>query len=106
MKLSRMEKKLQKSLAGAKPRNPTKAEKEEFQGAAVNTLRQIKRVDAFKSIRNELHLSQAGMAEALQVSKRTVESWEGRKREIPEPMLVLAELLRDVPAVRKRLLAA
>jgi DNA-binding transcriptional regulator YiaG len=51
-------------------------------------------------------MTQKAMADVLQVSKRTVESWESGVRNIPEPMMVLTELLRDVPAVRKRLMAA
>jgi DNA-binding XRE family transcriptional regulator len=58
-----------------------------------------------KSIRAELDLTQAEMAKALHVSPRSIQGWE-IGRPIPEPVLVLAELLHDVPAVRKRLLAA
>lgn len=58
-----------------------------------------------KSIRAELDLTQAEMAKALHVSPRSIQGWE-IGRPIPEPVLVLAELLHDFPAVRKRLLAA
>lgn len=108
MKLNKTEKRIQKDFKEGKYREValTKKERQEIQEAAANTLRQVKRVEAFKKIRDSLDLSQAGMAAALQVSKRTVESWESLRREIPEPMMVLAELLRDLPAVRRRLLAA
>lgn len=108
MKATRAEKRIQKDFREGKFREValSKKERKEIQEAAAGTLRQLKRLEAFKRIREHLGLSQAGMAAALQVSKRTVESWEGRRREIPEPMMVLAELLRDLPAVRKRLLAA
>lgn len=108
MKLTKTEKRVQKDFKDGKYRDAglSKKERQEIQEAAANTLRQLKRIDAFRRIRESLGLSQASMASALQVSKRTVESWEGHRREIPEPMLVLAELLRDLPAVRRRLLAA
>lgn len=108
MKLTKTERRIQKDFQEGKYREVplTKKERKEIQEAAAHTLRQLKRIEAFKRIREHLDLSQAAMAAALQVSKRTVESWEGHRREIPEPMMVLAELLRDLPAVRRRLLAA
>lgn len=108
MKMTKMEKRIQKDIKDGKYREValSKKERNDFQGAAAHTLRRLKRIDSFRKIRESLGLSQSDMAAALQVSKRTVESWEGQRREIPEPMMVLAELLRDLPAVRKRLLAA
>jgi DNA-binding transcriptional regulator YiaG len=64
------------------------------------------RTEAFKKIRVELKLSQPAMAKALHIGTATVRNWEYSRRTIPEPMLILAELLRDIPAVRKRLMAA
>lgn len=108
MKMTKMEKRIQKDLKDGRYKEIplSKKERQEFQEAAVATLRQLKRIESFKKIRESLGLSQGDMATALQVSKRTVESWEGHRREIPEPMMILAELLRDLPAVRRRLLAA
>jgi DNA-binding transcriptional regulator YiaG len=59
----------------------------------------------FKSMRSELGLSQSEMATALHVSTKTVQGWE-IGNPIPDPLFILAELIHDLPAVRKRLLAA
>ena len=64
------------------------------------------RTEAFKKIRVEIGLSQPAMAKALHIGTATVRNWEYSRRMIPEAMLILAELLRDVPAVRKRLMGA
>jgi DNA-binding transcriptional regulator YiaG len=64
------------------------------------------RTNLFIKIRSDLDLSQPAMAAALHVSPATVRNWEYGRRLIPEAMLILAELLRDVPAVRRRLMAA
>lgn len=64
------------------------------------------RAVAFKKIRVDLKMSQPEMAKAMHVGTAAVRNWEYGRRLIPEAMLILAELLRDVPAVRRRLLAA
>jgi DNA-binding transcriptional regulator YiaG len=61
---------------------------------------------AFKKIRVELGFSQPEMAKAMHVGTATVRNWEYGRRAVPEAMLILAELLRDMPAVRRRLMAA
>jgi DNA-binding transcriptional regulator YiaG len=63
------------------------------------------RLIRFKAIRADLGLSQSGMAAVLHVATKTLQGWEIGKP-IPEPVLILAELIHDMPAVRKRLLAA
>lgn len=63
------------------------------------------RREHFKGLRADLGLTQTRMAEALRVSVNTLKGWEGGKP-IPEVAFVLAELLHDIPAVRKRLLVA
>ncbi|MEO6096789.1 MAG: helix-turn-helix domain-containing protein, partial [Fibrobacteria bacterium] len=63
------------------------------------------RLDHFKAIRAELGLSQAGMAKVLRVATKTLQGWEIGKP-IPEPVFMLMELIHEMPAVRKRLLAA
>lgn len=65
-----------------------------------------RRTEAFKKIRLGLDLSQPEMAKAMHVGTATVRNWEYGRRMIPEAMLILAELLRDMPAVRRRLMAA
>lgn len=66
----------------------------------------VQRSEAFKKIRSDLKLSQPEMAKAMHVTTGAVRSWEYGRRLIPEAMLILAELLRDMPAVRRRLMAA
>ena len=49
-----------------------------------------------KSLRKQLGLSQAELAEALQVqSDRTVRKWEAGERDIPGPAQVLLRLWTD-----------
>ncbi len=59
----------------------------------------------FKTMRTDLGLSQSEMASALHVSTKSVQGWE-IGNPIPEPILILTQLLHDLPEVRKRLLAA
>lgn len=59
----------------------------------------------FKSMRADLGLTQDRMAAAMRVSVNTLKGWEAGKP-IPAIAFVLAELLHDIPGVRKRLLAA
>ncbi len=59
----------------------------------------------FKKMRADLGLSQSEMAAALHVSTKTIQGWE-IGNPIPEPLIILTELFHDLPAVRKRLLAA
>lgn len=63
------------------------------------------RREYFKTLRADLGLTQTRMAEALRVSVNTLKGWEAGKP-MPEVAFVLAELLHDIPAVRKRLLVA
>lgn len=64
------------------------------------------KMQLFKSIRLRIGLTRDEIAAALHVSPRTVEGWEVGRRIIPEPVFILVQLLHDVPAVKKRLLAA
>jgi DNA-binding transcriptional regulator YiaG len=62
---------------------------------------------ALKSIRaKELKMSQSQLAKVIHVSPRTLQGWEIGKSSAPEPVVLLLELMRDIPAVRKRLAAA
>ena len=63
------------------------------------------RLNLFKSLRADLKLSQSEMATALHVSTKSIQGWE-IGNPIPEPILILTQLLHDLPEVRKRLLAA
>lgn len=54
-----------------------------------------------KSLRHALGLSADGFARLAHVaSGRTVRRWEDGSQDIPGPVVVLAEALRDSPAVR------
>jgi DNA-binding transcriptional regulator YiaG len=54
-----------------------------------------------KSIRQSLGLSAEAFAKLVRVSNgRTVRYWESGDRDIPGPVIVIAEGLRDSPAVR------
>ena len=59
----------------------------------------------FKAVRAELGLSQSGMAKVLRVATKTLQGWEIGKP-IPDPVFILVELIHEIPAVRKKLLAA
>jgi DNA-binding transcriptional regulator YiaG len=58
---------------------------------------------ALKLIREELGLSQGIFAKVIRTSARTLQGWEAGKN-VPTPVLVLVELLRDSEDVRKRLM--
>ena len=63
----------------------------------------IKRAESFKKIRAEMDLSQPEIAQLLHVGPGTVKGWEIARRAIPENVMVLATLAKEMPAVRKRL---
>ena len=65
----------------------------------------LKRLARFKAMRADLGVTQAQMAAALHVALKTLQGWEIGKP-IPEVAYVLAEVLHDVPAVRRKLLVA
>lgn len=75
----------------------------EESGPEANARRE--RTARFKAMRADLGLTQAELAAAIHVSKKTLQGWEIGKP-IPDTPFILAELLHDLPAVRKRLLAA
>lgn len=55
-----------------------------------------------KSARHALGLSAEGFARLVGVaSGRTVRRWEDGSQDIPGPVVVLTEALRDSPAVRR-----
>lgn len=63
----------------------------------------LQRAQAFKAIRAELELSQPKFARLLHAGPAAVQQWESGRRSIPAPVFALAELAREMPAVRKRL---
>jgi DNA-binding transcriptional regulator YiaG len=63
------------------------------------------RAEKLKEIRaGKLKVSQSEFAKALHVSVRTLQGWEIGKSLPPEPVMVLIELIHDMPEVRGRLL--
>ena len=61
---------------------------------------------ALKSARAALGLTQGGLAEALGVSRRTVEQWECGGRNIPEPLARVIRLVSTDPELLRRYCAA
>lgn len=58
--------------------------------------------EELKSIRQSLGLSAEAFAKMVRVeSGRTVRRWEGADRDIPGPVIVIAEALRDSRSVRR-----
>jgi DNA-binding transcriptional regulator YiaG len=63
----------------------------------------LQRAQAFKGIRADLELSQSQFARLLHAGAAAVQQWEQGRRAIPDPVLALAELARDIPQARRRL---
>jgi DNA-binding transcriptional regulator YiaG len=56
------------------------------------------RAEKLKDIRaRKLKVSQSALAKALHVSVRTLQGWEIGKSLPPEPVMLLVELINDVP---------
>jgi DNA-binding transcriptional regulator YiaG len=62
--------------------------------------------DLQKFRRNDLDLSQKGLADCLGVSVRTVQGWEIGKSKPMEPIVRLIKLFKFIPAVKKLLCPA
>jgi len=63
------------------------------------------RAEKLKELRSrKLKVSQSELANALHVSVRTLQGWEIGKSLPPEPVMLLIELIDDMPEVRGRLL--
>ncbi len=63
------------------------------------------RAAQLKELRSKkLRVSQSELAKALHVSVRTLQGWEIGKGLPPEPVMVLIELMIDIPEVKMRLL--
>ena len=58
----------------------------------------------FKRIRKKLRLHQDELAEVLDIaSDRTLRRWEAGQQDIPGPVMLLMELMAEVPEVREYL---
>jgi DNA-binding transcriptional regulator YiaG len=62
----------------------------------------IKRLKALR--KQELGLTQKALATAVGANLRTLQDWEMGRSTMPKSVEILLELMRDIPAVRKRLL--
>lgn len=62
-----------------------------------------KRLQAIR--KEELGLTQKAFAEAVGANIRTLQDWETGRSPMPKPVEKLLDLMRAIPAVRKRLLA-
>jgi len=77
-------------------------------GMRYETIEEIRhaRAEALKRIRSgALKLSQAQLAHAINVNVRTLQGWEIGKSPAPGPVMVLLQLMRDMPEVKKALLS-
>ena len=63
------------------------------------------RAQRLKEMRkNELSLTQKGLAEAVGVNLRTLQDWELGRSPMPRPVEILMDLMKRMPSVKKRLL--
>ena len=53
--------------------------------------------EEIKRIRNKLALTQAGFAQLVNVSQKTVERWESEKRPVTGPIVTLIKILSEYP---------
>lgn len=56
-----------------------------------------------KDIRKKLNLSQAGFADFVNVSKKTVERWESGKETVSGPIVTLIHMLREYPEFEQKM---
>jgi DNA-binding transcriptional regulator YiaG len=63
-----------------------------------------KRLQAIR--KEELGLTQKALAEAVGANLRTLQDWEMGRSPMPKPVEKLLNLMREMPSVRKKLLAA
>lgn len=67
---------------------------------------QLFRAKRLKTIRKEeLGLTQKVFAEAVGVKLRTLQDWELGRSHMAKPVEILMTLMRDIPTVKKKLLA-
>jgi DNA-binding transcriptional regulator YiaG len=72
----------------------------------IEDLRKEK-ADKIKEIRaKKLKMSQSQLAKAIHVSPRTLQGWEIGRSTIPEPVIILIQLMRDQPEIKRKLVKA
>ena len=63
------------------------------------------RAKRLKTIRkDELGMTQKDFAEVVGVNLRTLQDWEVGRSPMPKPVEILMTLMREIPAVKKRLI--
>ncbi len=84
----------------------SKTNKRTMSYTGIDDLR-IEKANRLKDLRsNELKLSQSQLAQAIHVSPRTLQGWEIGRSIVPEPVLILIQLMKELPEIRKRLIPA
>jgi len=64
------------------------------------------RAQQLKEIRkNDLGLTQKDLAHAVGVNLRTLQDWELGRNPMPKPVEILMDLMKEIPSIKKRLLA-
>jgi DNA-binding transcriptional regulator YiaG len=58
-----------------------------------------------KMRKTDLGLTQKDLAHAIGVNLRTLQDWELGRNPLPKPVEILMELMKEMPSVKKRLLA-
>jgi DNA-binding transcriptional regulator YiaG len=82
----------------------TKSKKRTMVLKGIDDIR-TERAEKLKELRaKKLKVTQSELAKALHVSVRTFQGWEIGKSLPPEPVMLLIELINDIPEVRVRLL--
>ena len=66
----------------------------------LQTLRALRLKDIRKEV---LEMTQKELADAVGVNLRTLQDWERGRTPMPKPVEILLALMKDLPAVRKRL---
>ena len=65
------------------------------------------RAQRLKAVRrDELGLTQKSLADAIGVNLRTLQDWEIGRSPMPRPVEILLNLMKEMPAVKKRLLSS
>jgi DNA-binding transcriptional regulator YiaG len=65
------------------------------------------RAKRLKAIRkDDLGITQSDLAHAIGANLRTLQDWERGRSAMPKPVEILLGLMKEMPSVRRRLLAA
>lgn len=80
--------------------------REVMRAARQDEARRKARAGRLQSLRmKQLHMTQKTLAKAVGANLRTLQSWERGRQDYPRSVEILMKLMRDVPAVRKKLVS-